>query len=224
MKSNVLTIANKFSFRKGDVKDYEEKSDRFSSRGRQKLQLKQVLSLISFPLSLSLMRIGEAKWRGIRKYICRDGFIRVGFDSLMAFVPLPREISNRAEICRCKTETYSAISCNNDNAPISRQPSPPVTSYYSGLDIVNPQKQRLSLSISLDPAASTRVTLLKRGEDMTEEEEENVWLSGIRIDVYPFVPLLVIPEETASDFNSAYSLQSFRVNLASLFFISTSEW
>lgn len=123
MKSNVLTIANKFSFR--DVKDYEEKSDRFSSRGRQKLQLKQVLSLISFPLSLSLMRIGEAKWRGIRKYICRDGFIRGGFDSLMAFVPLPREISNRAEICRCKTETYSAISCNNDNAPISRQPSPP---------------------------------------------------------------------------------------------------
>lgn len=110
MKSNVLTIANKFSFR--DVKDYEEKSDRFSSRGRQKLQLKQVLSLISFPLSLSLMRIGEAKWRGIRKYICRDGFIRGGFDSLMAFVPLPREISNRAEICRCKTETYSAISCN----------------------------------------------------------------------------------------------------------------
>lgn len=53
MKSNVLTIANKFSFR--DVKDYEEKSDRFSSRGRQKLQLKQVLSLISFPLSLSLL-------------------------------------------------------------------------------------------------------------------------------------------------------------------------
>lgn len=92
MKSNVLTIANKSSFRKGDVKDYEEKSDRFSSRGRQKLQLKQVLSLISFLPSLSSLSLVRGKMAGdIRKYICRDGFIRGGFDSLMAFVPLPRE-------------------------------------------------------------------------------------------------------------------------------------
>lgn len=101
--------------------------------------LSYLLSSLSLSFSVSYTD-RRGKWRGIRKYICRDGFIRGGFDSLMAFVPLPREISNRAEICRCKTETYSAISCNNDNAPISRQPSPRVTSYYSGLDIVNPQK------------------------------------------------------------------------------------
>lgn len=77
MKSNVLTIANKFSFRKGDVKDYEEKSDRFSSRGRQKLELKQVLSLISFPLSLSLslslIRIGEENGGGFANIFAATG-------------------------------------------------------------------------------------------------------------------------------------------------------
>lgn len=138
MKSNVLTIANKFSFR--DVKDYEEKSDRFSSRGRQKLQLKQVLSLISFPLSLSYAdrrgkMAGDSQIYLPRRVYSRRFRFPNGVRATSA-----RNFQPRGDLSMQNGNLFRDILQYNDNAPISRQPSPPVTSYYSGLDIVNPQK------------------------------------------------------------------------------------
>lgn len=44
--------------------------------------------------------------------------------------------------------------------------------------------------------------------------------------MHPFVPLLLIPEETVSGFNSAYSIRrsSFKFNLALLFLLRLSDW
>lgn len=142
MKSNVLTIANKSSFRKGDVKDYEEKSDRFSSRGRQKLQLKQVLSLISFlpsPSSLSRERENGGGYSQIylprRVYSRRFRFPNgVRATSARKFPTSRRSVDAKRKLI----PRYPAIMIMpryRGSNHLTR-----VTSYYSGLDIVNPQK------------------------------------------------------------------------------------